>query len=164
VSPTRVNASRRERGPKTLVQTLAGLEIFSPGAPAKTKDSKTVTINTAPKAGQLWKLESIYFEFPSAVHAANAEKGEPIQFRIKVTTGGITIAKQTFDTTAPQGTGNSKYALVGNLEAFYRNAIYPGQDITITWELEFPGPEAPFATAETLVGQAILTYTQVDNA
>lgn len=160
--PTRIVPERKEFGPKTLVQTLQGLEIFSPGAPAVTKASKSVTINTSPKAGQLWKLESIYFEFPKALHAANAEKAEPIQFRIKVSTGGVVIAKQVFDTTAPQGVGNSKYPLVGNLEAFYRNAIYAGQDITVEYELEFPGPEAPFAVAETFTGQLVLTYTQVD--
>jgi hypothetical protein len=131
----------------------------------KLSQSRLVTVNTSPRAGQTWAIQSAYFEFPKALKSGIFFGGKnneaELELRIELLIGGVTVAKQVFLTIAPVPVEpGEKWPIVGNLEAFVTNTVYPGQDIAVFYELTFPTEAKALGEGETDIGKLILTYTQ----
>jgi hypothetical protein len=161
----RINKVHEQIGPRTLVQQLPASVIHRPVAPNKNTDTKSTTLNSSPRAGQSWRLESIYFEFPlaekSAIIFGGATQAGEFEFSVKLIIGGVISAKQTFIAKAEKvlEEPGEKWAIVGNLEAFSNHVVYAGQDITIETELSFPAQAQAFGEANTQIGKAIVVYS-----
>ena len=152
-------------GVRTLVQQLSGLTIHSPIVPTKLLDKNVVTINDSPRAGQWWEIQGAYFEFPNAnksgIFFGGSNREGEFELAIKLAIGGISVAKQIFVTRAPKVIEpGEKWPLVGNLEAFLPMVVYPGQNITITYELTFPAEASAFGEAITEVGKIVISYVR----
>lgn len=151
---------QRSIGPKSITQALKSLEIVGPPIkPTILEQTSSVIFNTAPRAGQTWKIEGCYFEFPQAIKETFLiEEGQNFEFTIEMLVGGIVTSKQIFLTFCPPNT-QERWPLVGNLEAFSPPVVYPGQSIEVKTKLNF---QSSSAGGEALLhpGRVVVTYSQ----
>lgn len=156
----------REIGPKTITVQLPALHVPI-GNPLEPEDFGAVTINTAPRAGQLWKITSCYFSFSAAEQGSTAAQGLASQhtFEIELLVGQKTVAKQVFESTGPtrvqeeENEHAGKWPLLGNLESFSPLTVYPGESLEIVYKLY--GGEFANLGPEQQNGVLNLTYTLV---
>lgn len=159
-------------GPKTIIQALPSIttpevgnersgNVFSYGV------SNNVILNDAPRSGQSWNLESIYFSFPQATQLKPWEFSTTefsVQFFINLKIGSRTVAEQIFKFGETKE--GQRLNPVGNLEAFSPNVVYPAESIAIEYKLqmiiglgfEINPTKIKHTTGEG--AQAIISYTQ----
>jgi hypothetical protein len=113
-------------------------------------------INDAPRAGQHWQIQSVFFNFPKAEKTeAIIIVGGEAEFIIQLLIGGLIVAEQKFLETAPATASSTPMRLVGSLEPFVPAIVNPGQDVTIAYSLV---SYAVDLTIETGSGITVLNY------
>lgn len=164
-------------GPKAVVLTIPSshVEALSPAKILIPVVKQAISLNTAPRAGQLWNVQSAYFNFPLAItqtYEAIAFKQffpNEYLFEISLKFGTRTIAKQVFQTSSSSKNGEeNRWPLVGNLEGFTDTTVYAGEGITLETKLVFVTyneeknsiGELADGQALTNKGEFVFNYTQ----
>lgn len=148
----------RTYGPKTIQITAPNIGT----GVNKNVVRNVVTANDAPRAGQQWNIDSVYFNFSEAQKTnENVLAGLPLEqkFIISMSLGGVTVATQEIiergKTDTPEVVESAIPAL-GALEPITPAILYPGMNLGIEYRVSKNlGPGGNLSSG---VGLIVITY------
>lgn len=138
--------AQKKFGPKTIQLAAPNIEALFP----KVEAEKELVVNTAPRAGQSWNIENVFFTFPGAEKNPDETTSGPteFEFEIKMFIGGLEVASQKFLEAGQRGPseGKTPFHVLGSLEPFAGATVYPGQDIRFLYRIEKNGTKDAMVT------------------
>lgn len=116
-------------------------------------------VNTAPKAGQHWAIENVYFSFPLAFKAVEAAVSESVEFELEIAMfiGSLEVASQKFLELGQRGEAEGAFHAQGSLEPFIPATVFPGQAINFKIRVATNNTLSSMGTGQG--GKMIMSYS-----
>lgn len=151
----------RERiGPKTARLSCPSIDTFGVN---KFVGSNSVALNDAPRAGQAWEIQSVYYSFPEASrNNKNLFTGLKLQFTFSIALilAGVEIASQEYlenqNSNEPKEEEKIPMHILGSLEPRSPAMLFAGMGLAFNYII---GKNASGVTgSESGPGFIVVTY------